>query len=125
VTGLLVRYVTTPLISASRSTPSCGLKLLAISASFLLLKVPLSYFFSGASSLFILENVKVAGVVGVAKYLANLIVFLSFTRPFINDSTLCLKKTTLMLHTVDFNPHQPISVIFGRGVAERVIRVCY
>ena len=35
--------------------------------------------------------------------------------------TLCLKKTTLMLHT-RFNLHQPISVIFGRDVGETV---CY
>jgi len=33
------------------------------------------------------------------------------------------KKTTLKLHTIDStHAHQPISVIFGRGVAERV---CY
>ena len=31
------------------------------------------------------------------------------------------QKTTLMLHT-RFNPHQPISVIFGRDIADRV---CY
>ena len=40
--------------------------------------------------------------------------------------TLCLKKTTLKNDTdvthYRFNPHQPISVIFGRDVAERV---CY
>ena len=41
-------------------------------------------------------------------------------------TTLCLKKTTLKNDTdvthYRFNPHQPISVIFGRDVAERV---CY
>ena len=41
-------------------------------------------------------------------------------------NTLCLKKTTLKNDTdvthYRFNPHQPISVIFGRDVAERV---CY
>ena len=38
------------------------------------------------------------------------------------NSTLYLKKTTLVLHTVTSNTHQPILVIFGRDVAERV---CY
>ena len=33
--------------------------------------------------------------------------------------TVSQKKITLMLHT-RFNPHQPISVIFGREVDERV-----
>ena len=40
--------------------------------------------------------------------------------------TLCLKKT-LMLHT-NFNAHQPIVVIFGKDVAERVccqMMICY
>ena len=30
--------------------------------------------------------------------------------------TLCLKTTLLMLHTLYFNTHKPISVIFGRDV---------
>ena len=37
------------------------------------------------------------------------------------EYTLCLKKTTLMLHT-NFNAHQPILVIFGRDIAEWVCR---
>jgi len=42
----------------------------------------------------------------------------------VTQCTLSQKKTTLMLHSTHyrFNPHQPISVIFGRDVAERV---CY
>jgi len=36
-------------------------------------------------------------------------------------STLCPKNDTDVTH-YRFNPHQPISVIFGRDVAERV---CY
>ena len=38
------------------------------------------------------------------------------------------QKTTLMLHTITSNVHQPIWVIFGRDVAERVcyqMVICY
>ena len=36
--------------------------------------------------------------------------------------TLCLRKNDTDVTHYRFNPHQPISVIFGRDVAERV---CY
>ena len=35
-------------------------------------------------------------------------------------TTLCLRKTDTDVTHYRFNPHQPISVIFGRDVAERV-----
>ena len=38
------------------------------------------------------------------------------------------KKATLMLHTINFNAHQLILVIFGRDVAERAcyqMVICY
>jgi len=40
----------------------------------------------------------------------------------INSTTLCLQKNDTDVTHYRFNPHQPISVIFGRDVAERV---CY
>jgi len=42
-------------------------------------------------------------------------------------STLCVKNTTLMLHTMT-NAYQPIFVFFGRDVADRVcyrMVICY
>jgi len=45
-----------------------------------------------------------------------------FTRLLFMSCTLCLKKNNTDVTHYRFNPHQPISVIFGRDVAERV---CY
>ena len=46
----------------------------------------------------------------------------SCSRSSRDDSTLCPKKNDTDVTHYRFNPHQPISVIFGRDVAERV---CY
>ena len=55
----------------------------------------------------------------VAEKTAHNMYYLKETREV--NSTQCLKKRHWWYH-YRFNPHQPISVIFGRDVAERV---CY
>jgi len=52
----------------------------------------------------------------------NLIIDTGASVNILDESTLCPKKNDTAVTHYRFNPHQPISVIFGRDVAERV---CY